>query len=106
MWTEIASCAPRHIEVATTLQDPTNPDSKKFPENREPMTLEQAIEAVTIGPAWQIRMEDKIGSLEVGKYADLVILESNLFDIAPRDIADVNVLATMMDGKFTHRDGF
>ena len=95
-----------NIEVATTLQDPTNPDSKKFPENRDLMTLEQAIEAVTIGPAWQIRMEDKIGSLEVGKYADLVILELNLFDIAPRDIADVIVLATMMDGKFTHRDGF
>ena len=52
-----------------------------------------------------MRMEDKIGGLEAGKYADLVILEKNLFDVAPRDIADVRVVATMMDGKFTHRDG-
>ena len=94
-----------NIEVAITLQDATNPDSQPFPEGRDPLTLEQAIDAVTIGPAWQIRMEDKIGSLEVGKYADLVVLEQNLFDVAPRDIADVRVLATMMDGKFTHRDG-
>ena len=48
-------------------------------------------------------MEDKIGSLEVGKYADIVILEENLFDVPPRNIADVKVLATMMNGKFTYQ---
>jgi len=41
----------------------------------------------------------------VGKYADLVILENNLFDVKPRDIADVKVMATIMDGNFTYRDG-
>lgn len=51
---------------------------------------------------WQARREDKIGSLEVGKYADLVALERNIFDVAPGKIADVRVLATMMDGSFTH----
>ena len=93
------------IETAMTLQDPTNPDSEVFPEGRKGITLEQGIKGVTIFPAWQMRMENKIGSIEVGKYADLVILEKNLFDVEPRDIADVKVLATMMDGKFTHRDG-
>ena len=87
-----------------TLQDPTNPDSRPFPEGRKGITLEQGIKGVTIFPAWQMRMEDKIGSIEVGKYADLVILEKNLFDVKPRDIADVKVEATMMDGNFTHRD--
>ena len=86
-----------------TLQDPTNPDSRPFPEGRKGITLEQAIKGVTIFSAWQMRMEDKIGSIEVGKYADLVILEKNLFDVKPRDIADVKVKATMMDGKFTYR---
>ena len=93
------------MEAAMSLQDPSNPDSEVFPSGRKGITLEQAIKGVTIDPAWQIRMEDKIGSLEVGKYADIVILEKNLFDVAPRDIADVKVLATMMDGVFTHRDG-
>jgi predicted amidohydrolase YtcJ len=31
--------------------------------------------------------------------------KKNVFDVAPRDIADVKAQATMMDGKFTHRDG-
>ena len=48
-----------NIEVAITQQDPTNPDSKVFPEGRQPMTLKRAIEAVTIDPAWQIRMEQR-----------------------------------------------
>jgi predicted amidohydrolase YtcJ len=93
------------MEAALTLRNPMNPASKVFPEGREPITLEQAIKAVTINVAWQIRMEDKLGSLEVGKYADLVILEENLFDVAPGDIAEIKVIATMMDGEFTHRDG-
>ena len=44
-------------------------------------TREQAIKGVTINPAWQLRMEDKIGTLEVGKYADVVVLDENLFDV-------------------------
>jgi hypothetical protein len=96
------------IEAALTHRDPSNPDSKRFPpgDDGPNVTLEQAIQGITIFPAWQARMEDKLGSLEVGKYADLVILEKNLFDIEPTDIADVKVMATMMDGQFTHRDGF
>ncbi len=94
-----------NMEAAITLQDPTSPDSKVFPPGRKGITLKQAIKGVTIFPAWQIRMESKIGSIEVGKYADLVILEKNLFDVAPRDIAEVKVEATIMDGKFTYWDG-
>jgi predicted amidohydrolase YtcJ len=55
--------------------------------------------------AWQIRMEDKLGCLVVGKYADLVVLEDNLFDVAPDKVADVEVVATLMDGEFTYRNG-
>ena len=50
-------------------------------------------------------MENKVGSIEVGKYADLVILEKNLFDVASDKIADVKVEATMMNGKFTYKKG-
>ncbi len=93
-----------HIETAITLQDPLNADLKPFPPEKS-LILEQAIKGVTIFPAWQMRMEDKIGTLGVGKYADLVILEKTLFDVAPRDIADVKVMGTMMGGNFTYRDG-
>ncbi len=93
------------MQAAMTIRDPSNPDSEVFPPGRKGISLEQAIEAVTISPAWQIRMEDRIGSIEVGKYADLVVLDRNLFEVAPDEIADVRVLATMMDGEFTHRSG-
>ncbi len=90
-----------------THKDPFDPkNSTAFPPGARGLELEQAIRAVTINPAWQIRMEDKIGSIKVGKYADLVVLEKNLFEVKDvNTIRDVKVLATMMDGKFRHREG-
>ena len=93
------------LESAITLMDPNDPDDKPALDASKAITLEQGLRALTIYPAWQARMEDKIGTLEAGKCADLVILEKNLFDVAPTAIADVKVLATMMDGRFTHREG-
>ncbi|UTW67087.1 amidohydrolase [bacterium SCSIO 12643] len=91
------------IESAMTRMNPNDPNSVPFPPASQEITLEQGIKGVTIYPAWQVRMEDKIGSLEVGKYADLVILEKNLFDVNPGEIADVQILATMVNGKYTHQ---
>ena len=90
------------IQSALTLQDPSDPNSVPFPSTRKPLTMEQAIRSITIDAAWFLHMEDKIGSIEVGKYADLVVLDQNLFDVKPRNIADVKVLATMMDGNYTY----
>ncbi|MFW2441121.1 MAG: amidohydrolase family protein [Arenicellales bacterium] len=92
-----------HMQTAMTLRDPTNPKSEAFPAGRKGITLEQAIKAVTIYPAWQLRMENKIGSLEVGKYADLVILDTNLFDVKADELTKVDVVSTMMNGKFTYQ---
>ena len=50
-------------------------------------------------------MVNKIGSIEVDKYVDLAVLEKNPFDVAPRDVAEVKALVTMMNGRFTHRSG-
>jgi predicted amidohydrolase YtcJ len=91
-------------EAAVTRLDPTDPKADTiFPPPDQAITLAQCLKGYTIEGAWQMRMEDKIGSLEVGKYADLVILEKNLFDVDPKQIADVKVLATMMDGRFTYK---
>jgi predicted amidohydrolase YtcJ len=91
-------------EAAITRMDPSNPDDTRiFPPKSQALTLEQCLYAATMAGAYQARMEDKVGSIEVGKYADLVILEKNLFDVAPRDISEVKVEGTMMDGKFTYQ---
>lgn len=91
-------------EAGITRLDPTDPKAETpFPPPEQAITLEQCLKSITYEGAWQMRMEDKIGSLEVGKYADLVILEKNLFDVDPKQIADVKILATMMDGRFTYK---
>ena len=91
------------IQCAVTLKDASNPEATPFPENREPMTLEQAIRAMTIDAAWQLRMEDKVGSIEEGKLADLVILDKDPFAVDLSTLKDIEVLATMMDGRYTHK---
>jgi len=90
---------------ATTLRDVSDPNSNPFPPDRKPLTVEQAIRAITIDAAWQLRMDDKVGSLEVGKLADIVVLDGNPFDVEPAEIAGIGVVSTMMDGRFTHREG-
>jgi hypothetical protein len=92
------------VACATTLRDASNPESTPFPLNRTPMTVEEAIRAITIDPAWQLQMDDKIGSIEVGKLADLVILEKSPFDVEPFQIKDINVITTMMDGNVTYKE--
>lgn len=96
-----------NMYTSMTLKDPFATDtSVPFPPDAPMLSLEHALEAVTINPAWQIRMEDKIGSIEVGKFADFVILDGNPMEIGvPEDLLKINVVGTMMDGRFTHRDG-
>ncbi|WP_158021989.1 amidohydrolase [Flammeovirga pacifica] len=91
------------LEGAVTLKDPQNEESIKFPPTQTPMQIVQAIKAITIFPAWQARMEDKIGTIEVGKYADFVILDKNVFEVGLRDIADIKINATIMGGKYTFK---
>jgi predicted amidohydrolase YtcJ len=46
-------------------------------------------------------MEDKIDSIEVGKYAYLVVLDKSPFDVELSDISEIDVLTTMIGGRFT-----
>ena len=58
------------------------------------------------GGSRAVNQAQSIGSLEVGKYADMVVLDKNLFDIEDLDeILEAKVQATIMDGKFRFRDG-
>ena len=62
------------------------------------MDLSTAIAMYTINAAYQNHQEWETGSIEVGKLADLVILEKNLFEVAPRDIHSVRVMRTILEG--------
>lgn len=64
---------------------------------------EQALRAYTIEAAGVLGLEDHIGSLEVGKYADFVVLTENPLEIDPMKIKDIQVLATVMNGQPTYQ---
>lgn len=69
---------------------------------RDPQSLpnlETAIAAYSIVPAFNMRQEDTTGSVEVGKFADLVVLDRNLFEIAPDKISEVSVVSTWFAGE-------
>jgi len=91
------------IAAAVTNQRPGVRDDIFMPggEGRT-LSLAQAIRAYTLAGAIQMRMEADIGSIETGKLADLVVLGRDLFDVDPHELHLVGVLATMMNGRFTH----
>ena len=65
-------------------------------ENR--ISILDALKAMTIHAAWQIKMENKIGSITPGKYADFVILDQNPLIVAPEALKDIQVLRTIVNG--------
>ncbi|ROS00159.1 hypothetical protein EDC56_2795 [Sinobacterium caligoides] len=63
------------------------------------ITPYEALQAITINAAYQYFEEDKKGSLEVGKLADLVVLSDNPLTVDPITIADIEVLETIKENK-------
>lgn len=93
------------IEVAVTrkgLADKAE-DNKDEPLNLdERVNLMDFLAAYTSGGAYVDHSDAESGSLEVGKAADLIVLEKNLFDVPHTDIHKVKVMQTMLDGKFVY----
>ncbi len=85
----------RNISVAVTRQTATG----RVLGPQERLTVEQAIRAQTIDAAWQLFADDVIGSLQVGKYADLVVLSADPRTVPPEQIADLDVRATFLAGR-------
>ncbi len=65
----------------------------------ERVSLATMIAAYTINGAWLMHQEDKVGSIEPGKQADIVVLDHNLFEIPAVDINEVQVVMTLLDGE-------
>lgn len=90
------------IQVAVTRQILENPTTPPLGGKAGKVSLERALKAHTLNAAYGMGMDAEIGSLEVGKLADLVVLEKNLFDVPPNEISKVKVLYTVMDGKLVY----
>ena len=67
------------------------------PEHR--VTVDQALKAITLDAAYSIQMEKKVGSIEVGKDANLTVLEQSPYAVPPAAITGIPVWGTMLEGR-------
>ncbi len=89
------------IEAAVTRLEPNGLTNIPLGNNEE-ITLSQAIENYTINSAYVNFLDEKVGSIEVGKQADLVILDRNLFAIPTSEINEAKVVATLFEGRLVY----
>jgi len=102
-WT-VSSLNPLHaMEVAVTRRELGN-------ENGEVLIFEEAVSLETIlnsytkEAAYGIFLDEKIGSLEIGKLADIIVLDRNLFEIPKHQIHETLVDVTIFNGRIIHEN--
>ena len=86
-----------HAAVNRTTLNHT-PEGGWFPEQK--ISVHEALKAYTINNAFAAFEDDIRGSLKAGKLADITVCDLNLMEIDPRDILNMNVEMTIVDGKY------
>jgi len=86
------------IEAAVTRLDPDGKTDEPLGENEE-INLAQAIENYTLNSAYVNFLDVDTGSIEIGKLADIIVLDRNLFDVPASEINLVRVIATLFRGE-------
>ena len=87
--------------AVTRLSEDKLPEGGWCPD--EKLSLARSVKAYTIGSAYQMHNEKITGTLECGKYADIAVLDRNLFEADSEEILDAVVIMTMFGGKIIHR---
>jgi predicted amidohydrolase YtcJ len=91
-----------HAAVTRATLDGSHPDGW-MPAQK--LTLEDAVEAYTLGSAYAEFQESEKGSVTVGKLADLVMLDADIFAIDPDDLPTVSVVTTIVGGRVVYTAG-
>ncbi len=63
------------------------------------LTPYQALHAVTLGAAYSMKLENELGSIETGKFANITVLEANPLSVDPNTIKDIPVWGTLHEGR-------
>jgi len=86
------------IEIGHTRQFAGTPDAAIQPRVSERISVESLVRGFTLDAAYQLRMEDEIGSIETGKKADIIVLDQNIFEIDAYSIHKTGVVMTLFNG--------
>jgi predicted amidohydrolase YtcJ len=89
------------IQAAVTRQTHDGRPAGGFVPSQR-LTVAEAVNGYTLGAAFAGRREKTEGSLEVGKVADMIIVDRNIFEIDPHSIADTKVTITIVGGKVVY----
>ena len=81
----------------TRLHDDGLPEGGWNPTQK--LTVADILRGYTLGSAYGIGREDELGTLEEGKFADIAVIDRNLFETEPKDIRGAHVDMTIRDGK-------
>lgn len=90
------------IYAAITRQDVDGYPKEKW-HAEQSLTIKEAIKGYTIWAAKAAFWEDKIGSLEVGKLADVVVLDTDILNCKPKEILTTQVLYTIVNGEIVYQ---
>ena len=89
------------LKVGVTRTNAPQPDHKyagRLSEDKG-LSRHEVLRAITMNSSYELHQDQSTGSLEVGKLADLIVLDRNFFDIPADQIADIKVLQTVVGGR-------
>lgn len=95
----------RAMEAMITRRDPDIDDPQDEFVPGQSIDLAAAIEVFTRNGAYAMRQAAVTGSIDVGKYADMIVLKDSLFDVAAEKIGDTEVLLTLLNGEVVYEQG-
>ena len=90
----------RGIQLGIMRQEVGAPETLLNP--KECVTFEQMMKAATINAAYELKCENILGSITVGKNADMVVLDSDITACKPEQIINAKVLGTMIGGEWVY----
>lgn len=86
-----------HLHTMWCMVNRVTPSGRVLGEH-EKISAYDALKAATLGAAYQLHMDDEIGTLECGKLADFAVLEESPLDVEPMKIRDIGVWGTVVGG--------
>jgi predicted amidohydrolase YtcJ len=86
------------LHVAWCAVNRVTPQGRVLGEH-EKLSVAQALHAITMGPAWTLKLDHEIGSIECGKRADFCVLDDDPLEVEPMRLKDLRVRGTVLSGR-------